>query len=322
MKYAIYHSADLDGITCGAVAKIKFPDINLIGYDYGQPLDEILAIPDGSEVYMMDISLSKQDMLSLGRLHNLTWIDHHKSAMREVMETESDQMLNHRLHVNGKFGDPLYPRPAHDDKSIRCYCEVGRAACELAMEFFELDGEIHDMAVKHLGIYDTWRKHEDWNTTLRFQFGMRSLIGLDVDKMIKFLTFQMSEAFFDVVNLGKHIINYQREQAHIVMQNSFECIMRVGEDKYSCIAVNSMGLNLDLLPDHYDFTGKVFLQYIHQGGNWKLSMRSIGDLDVCEICTKLGGGGHKNAAGVVLPDSMVCAGGGLSIYGAIDLTYA
>lgn len=152
-------------------------------------------------------------------------------------------------------------------------------------------------------MYDTWRKHEDWHTTLRFQFGMRAMIGLDVDKMVKFLTFKTSESFFDVVNIGKHIINYQREQARIVMQNSFECVMQVGEDKYPCIAVNSMGLNFDLLPEDYSFSGFVFLQYIQVGKNWKVSMRSIGDLDVCEICTKLGGGGHKNAAGAVLSGS-------------------
>lgn len=306
MKYAIYHSADLDGITCGALAKIAHPDIHLIGYDYGQPLDEIEAIPDGSEVYMMDISLPKQDMLSLGRIHNLTWIDHHKSAMKEIMETEADQMLNHRLHVNGKFGDPLYLRPAHDDKSIRCYCEVGRAACELAMEFFNLDGEVHDMAVKHLGMYDTWRKHEDWNTTLRFQFGMRALVGLDVDKIVKFLTFQTSESFFDVVNLGKHIIEYQREQARIIMQNSFECTLAVSgsdynEEEFECIAVNAMGLNTDMLPPETDLTGKILLQFILRKDDlWHISMRSEGDLDVGAICTKLGGGGHKNAAGCIL----------------------
>lgn len=318
MIYAIYHSADLDGITCGALAKIKFPYIHLIGYDYGQPLDEILAIPDGSEVYMMDVSLPKDKMEELGRRVNLTWIDHHKSAMLEIMRSESNQQLNYHLYL---YND------GKNYKSIRCYCEVGRAACELAMEFFELGEEIHSMAVRHLGMYDTWRKHDDWWTTLKFQFGMRSLIGLDVDKMINFLTLKRQRLFFDAVNLGKHIINYQRDQAAIIMKNSFECIMRVGEDKYPCIAVNSMGLNFDLLPDHYDFTGKVFLQYIHQGGHWKLSMRSIGDLDVCEICTKLGGGGHKNAAGVVMSDNLVCAARGLSIWDGftsfgVDLAYA
>jgi len=99
MKYAIYHSADLDGITCGALAKIAHPDINLIGYDYGQPLHEIEAMPDGSEVYMMDVSLKKEEMFKLGKRVDLIWIDHHKSAMVEVMESNSNQQLNHHVYL-------------------------------------------------------------------------------------------------------------------------------------------------------------------------------------------------------------------------------
>lgn len=298
MKYAIYHSADLDGITCGALAKIAHPDIHLIGYDYGQTLDEIEAIPDGAEVYMMDISLRKEGMIALADRTKLTWIDHHKSAIYEITGRKLDAQLGHLVYIS------MYSGKNH--KSFWCYCEVGRSACELTLEFFDLDGEVHDMAVKHLGMYDTWRKHEDWNTTLRFQFGMRSLVGLNVDKMIKFLTFKTSESFFDVVNLGKHIISYQREQARIIMQNSFECTLAVSgsdyeEEEFECIAVNTMGLNTDMLPPEIDLTGKILLQFILRKDDlWHISMRSEGDLDVGAICTKLGGGGHKNAAGCIL----------------------
>ena len=306
MKYAIYHSADLDGITCGALAKIAHPDIHLIGYNYGQPLDEIEAIPDGAEVYMMDVSLKVDDMISLGERTNLTWIDHHFSAMDEMIKISNSAAYEVTFDsgVVCKLSSLSFWQPGR--KSILCYCEVGRAACELALEFFNLDGEVHDMAVKHLGMYDTWRKHENWNTTLRFQFGMRSLIGLDVDKMINFLTFQTSESFFDVVNLGKHIISYQYEQARIIMQNSFECTLAVSgsdyeEEEFECIAVNTMGLNTDMLPPEIDLTGKILLQFILRKDDlWHISMRSEGDLDVGAICTKLGGGGHKNAAGCIL----------------------
>lgn len=295
MKYAIYHSADLDGITCGALAKIAHPDINLIGYDYGQPLDEILAIPDGSEVYMMDVSLKKQEMFELGRRVSLTWIDHHKSAMVEIMASESNQQLNYHAYLDGTL-----------QKSIRCYCEVGRAACELAMEFFELENFVVENAVTRIGMYDTWRKDEGWQLTTSLQFGLRSMIGLDVEKMIKFLEFQTRYSFSDVANTGAYILKYQREQAAIVMKNSFECFITIqtdkdGEEEFECIAVNTMGLNTDMLPLEIDITGKILLQFILRKDDlWHISMRSEGDLDVGAICTKLGGGGHKNAAGCIL----------------------
>ncbi len=33
----IYHSADLDGFTSGAIIKRKYPNAKMIGYDYGNP---------------------------------------------------------------------------------------------------------------------------------------------------------------------------------------------------------------------------------------------------------------------------------------------
>ena len=304
MKYAIYHSADLDGITCGALAKIAHPDINLIGYDYGQPLDEIEAIPDGSEVYMMDVSLKKEEMYKLGRRVNFTWIDHHKSAIHEITERNLDKQLGNVVYTQKYNGV--------DHNSFWCYCEVGRAACELALEFFKLDDNLHNPTIINvIGKYDTFRKNEEWNEfILPFQLGLRSYIGLDVEKMVKFLNYELI-GYGDVLQAGKQIISYQRQQTSIIMQNAFECFITIqtpnpystkdSEEEFECIAVNTMGLNTDLLPPEIDITGKILLQFILRKDDlWHISMRSEGDLDVGAICTKLGGGGHKNAAGCIL----------------------
>jgi hypothetical protein len=57
----ICHSRDLDGYTSGAILKLKYPEIKLIGYDYGQPIpwDQI---PVGEAVIMADVSLPMSDM--------------------------------------------------------------------------------------------------------------------------------------------------------------------------------------------------------------------------------------------------------------------
>jgi oligoribonuclease NrnB/cAMP/cGMP phosphodiesterase (DHH superfamily) len=298
MKYAIYHSADLDGITCGALAKIAHPDINLIGYDYGQPLDEIEAIPDGSEVYMMDVSLKKEEMLALAVRTKLTWIDHHKSAINDLFgfwyggEIEGIYNKNY-LDEDGKV-------------NVWCHCSIKRAACELALEFFNPSHFNASASVVELvGKYDTRRKDEEWNNyTLPFQFGLRSFVGLDVDKMIEVLSYGSIQD--SVLEAGLTILSYQREQARIIMKNSFECTLAVSgsdyeEEEFECIVVNTMGLNTDMLPPEIDLTGKILLQFILRKDDlWHISMRSEGDLDVGAICTKIGGGGHKNAAGCIL----------------------
>jgi len=43
----------------------------------------------------------------------------------------------------------------------------------------------------------------------------------------------------------------------------------------------------------------IFLRELKDGG-YKISLRSVGDLDIAQIAASYGGGGHKNAAGGML----------------------
>jgi phosphoesterase RecJ-like protein len=41
-----------------------------------------------------------------------------------------------------------------------------------------------------------------------------------------------------------------------------------------------------------------------EGGRVKVSLRSKGDLDVHRLASEFGGGGHRNASGIVLPGTI------------------
>jgi len=56
----IYHNADVDGFMSGAIMKLKYPDIKLIGYNYGMPFD--MNIIFNEDVIMSDISLPMRSM--------------------------------------------------------------------------------------------------------------------------------------------------------------------------------------------------------------------------------------------------------------------
>jgi phosphoesterase RecJ-like protein len=49
--------------------------------------------------------------------------------------------------------------------------------------------------------------------------------------------------------------------------------------------------------------GEVAVMFREQIGGWKLSFRSRGQVNVADIASKLGGGGHHNAAGAFLAGS-------------------
>src|SRR6478752_505357 len=106
----IYHSRDLDGYCSGAIVKYKYPNAKLIGFDYGQklPMDEI---PSGEPIIMVDVSLPMHEMEELSKHsgYNMTWIDHHISAISDYKN--------------------------HDHFGITAVLENGISACEGAWKY-------------------------------------------------------------------------------------------------------------------------------------------------------------------------------------------
>ena len=149
-----YHSADLDGKCSAAIVKKAYPDIRLYGINYGEkfPWDEI---EDDEPVIMVDFSLQPFDeMVRLSNKHSLTWIDHHKTAIRDSQSEKYSKFSAHSI------------------------LDTSKAACELAFEYF-FPGKELPPAVKYLSQYDTWNFSQDGSDrVLPFQMGMRIYNGM------------------------------------------------------------------------------------------------------------------------------------------------
>src|SRR5512137_3219488 len=101
-----YHKIDPDGKCSGAIVKMAHPDVQLVGYNYGDKFPWESIAP-GEPVFMVDVSMSPGDMDKLNEVADLVWIDHHLSAINAV--------------------NP-------DIKGLR---RVGTAGCELTWEFLQ-----------------------------------------------------------------------------------------------------------------------------------------------------------------------------------------
>ena len=138
-----YHSADLDGECSAAIVRLAHPTVELRGYNYHN--DFPMEVCRGRNVVMVDVSL--QPVAEMGRLvevaESLVWIDHHKTAIEGVRQLG--------LEIAGSQ-------------------EIGRAACELAWDYYFPQKEMPPV-VRALGRYDVW-DHSDPNT-LPIQFGAR-----------------------------------------------------------------------------------------------------------------------------------------------------
>lgn len=141
----IIHHSDPDGFCSGAIVKSKHPKAFLIPFYYEVDFYHLERIPDGSLIYIVDASLPEHIMRKLMKRCEIVWIDHHDTAIEEV------------LHIPEIFTLP--------GKRV-----VGTAACELTWLYLYPELPI-PRAVTLIGSFDVHRK-EDWPDAPTFNLFM------------------------------------------------------------------------------------------------------------------------------------------------------
>lgn len=285
MIVAIYHSRDLDGYSSGAIIKRKYPEAKLVGYDYGQPIPYD-KIPKGVPIIMADVSLPMPDMVELANYsgNQLTWIDHHISAINDY-QTFLSESCN---------GEPF----------LTAVLENGIAACEGTWKYLFPD-EAMPEAIKLLGEYDTWRNQDKdrWERRiLPLQFGMR----IHCNSAETFVTDVIGPGGMSVVNRivdeGVTVLKYQAQVNETQCKKAFEFEF-YGQ---RAICLNGGGFNSDVFKSVYDGDKHDIMmpfQYNGKTNTWTFSMYSVKpEVDCSAIAKQLGGGGHKGAAGFQVED--------------------
>jgi oligoribonuclease NrnB/cAMP/cGMP phosphodiesterase (DHH superfamily) len=280
--YCIYHNRDLDGYCSGAIVKYRYPEAELIGFDYQDDVQALFdKIKPDTEVIMVDVSLKMPDMLRLSNhisdMNKFKWIDHHVSAIKDYEQyTEA---------LGKRFLTPIL--------------DVGISACEITWRELFPD-RITPVAVILLGQYDTWRNKdlEHWEkNVLPFQFGMR----LDCNSPETFDNLFFLKEFenilpHNIVSQGVTVLKYQAKI------NETQCAKAAFEseiDGYKAICLNGGGFNSDVFKSVYDESKHdVMMPFQFNGKVWIVSLYTTKkDIDVSQIAKKRDGGGHKQAAG-------------------------
>ncbi len=283
MIVCVYHSRDMDGFTSGAIVKYKYPDAIMIGYDYGEPLPwELIKKTD--EVIMIDVSLPMPDMEQLvDSCSKVTWIDHHISAYKDY---KASSLYNSGKNIVVVFNNEI-------------------SACEGGWKYFFPDTQM-PYAVQLLGEYDTWRNKDlkHWaNIVLPFQFGMR--VECNSPKTFpKSLLSQSdaenTDAIKNIIKTGKTILQYQAQVNEAQCKAAFDFEF----EGLRAICLNSRGFNSDVFKSVYDpMKHDIMICFAVGMKGWTFSLYSTKDeVDCSVLAKKMGGGGHKKAAGFQIKD--------------------
>jgi hypothetical protein len=289
----IYHSADLDGHCSGAIAGhalgyLTQSQPQFIGYDHGQPVP-VLDLDEHTVVAITDIAFPREVMFNWHfQAGRLIWIDHHVSSIEALL---------------GLFFPGL--------------TEVGRAACELAWQYFfqeefaaySAEGDkplAEPRAVHLLGRYDVFDRSDPvfrQNEIMPFQYGMRAEKtdpatpeGLRLWSHLLTSHPTASIVVDAKIARGAVMLEYERmSNATAARLGAFECQFH----GYRAICMTRIKGGSTAFESVYDpARHDVMLTAHFNGRRWDYSIYADKpDLDVGRIAISLGGGGHRYAAG-------------------------
>lgn len=285
----IYHKADYDGIFCREIARRFFGDnATYIGWDYGDPVP---SVEPEEILYMLDISID-----ALMKHPNLTWIDHHKSAIEKYA--------------------PVLPGPGPAG-----YYIDGVAACRLAWQYFNndysplnphchpcnydlpqkqafLDRKVSEpRAVQLVGEYDVW-DHRDDQQDVVFQFGLDSRKALRWDLLLGPRgvgdDYVVTTVEYGIIAMQC----YAKRDADVMRERSF----KINFEETNFLALNTPRCNsgtfkfLDVPETGHD----ALMAFYWNGREWSVSLYHAAhrkDLDLSKIAVRYRGGGHAGACG-------------------------
>lgn len=268
-----YHSRDLDGQCCGAILKMRYPDIELIGHDYGYefPWKKI----KDQDVIMADIAFDNfADMIRLQKeAKSFIWIDHHKTA---ILDREK-----HGLYFDG-------------------IQKMDKSACEYTWEYFY--GSRRPLAVYLLGRYDVW-DHSAHKDVLNFQYGIKQYDTKPENQWLWKELFNHESDLYNgkpstflesVIKNGKILVKFvEMTNTNLSKMKSFET--ELGGLKF--LAANML-IDSDTLKAVYDpVRHDAMCGFVWLNGKWKFSLRSKKNVDILKIAKSFGGGGHPKACG-------------------------
>ena len=282
-----YHN-DADGRCAGFWVHLsvgindQYQDPSFIEMSYAKPFP-METIRKDEQIYIVDYSISTDEMRQLLKItENVTWIDHHKTAIDKYQDFEHEIR---GVRYDGIAGCML----------AYCYIHHMTQRGEGDIKQFDIS-MIKDAPkfTKLIADWDVW-KFDYGDDTRHFITAFNAYNFEPSSKLwSRFLCFPDDDAFAcsDFIRDGIIMTTFRDGWAKDYMKLGFETDF----EGVKCFAVNLGRCNSEyfksLPPGKYD----VLIPFAFDGSQYTVSLYST-TIDVSEIAKKYGGGGHKGAAG-------------------------
>jgi uncharacterized protein len=262
----IYHN-DTDGRASAAIVRRALgQDIVLYEMKYGDslPLEELLV---AEHIIIVDFSLEPEDMKRISTYHQVTWIDHHKTAIEKLCGI------------------------ADDLPGIR---DVNEAACVLTWQYFYPEQKV-PFSIQLIGDRDIWR----WklSETGAFNEGLyQKNTNPRNDKLWESLLQDDRTLINLLVESGKTL---REARLRGIQSSTARFGFTVTLEGHRTLAINMRGSG-DLgehIRNHGHSVAYCYVDSVLDGELYTFVTLYSKEVDVSEIAHRFGGGGHAGAAG-------------------------
>jgi uncharacterized protein len=262
----IYHN-DADGRASAAIVRQALgQDIHLYEMKYGDslPLEELLV---ADHIIIVDFSLEPEDMKRISTYHQVTWIDHHKTALEELSGI------------------------ADDLPGIR---DVNEAACVLTWQYFYPEKRV-PFSIQLIGDRDIWR----WklSETGPFNEGLyQKNTNPRNDKLWGPLLQDDRTLINQLIESGTTL---REARLKGIQSSTARFGFAVIFEEHRTLAINLRGSG-DLgehIRNHGYSIAYCYVDSISDGELYTFVTLYSKEVDVSKIAHRFGGGGHAGAAG-------------------------
>jgi len=292
MKVKLFSHSDLDGISCGIVGKLAFPDINIEYCDYDNVNEKIKQYIEKEEyknyetTFITDISVNGEVAELIDNVYEFVLLDHHKTALwlNKYKWACVAEYLNEEDNIKHSGTAMFYYHILDFVIGNKLYSK--QSVLKSASDFVEIVRQ-----------YDTWEFQTKYNNLVPKQVNdLMYLIGRDAfiekvtHQILTFREFNLTEEDFSLLKRNQETIDKyieSKDKSIIVKEIQGYKAGVVFAERYS----SELGNKLSELHPELDFIAMI-------NPSHSVSYRTVKkDIDLSLIAGVFGGGGHKQASG-------------------------
>jgi len=291
----LYHAECSDGLAAAAVLFNKYEgSVDYLPVRYNEPLPNVA----GKEVYILDFSYPPEVLLSPSHgASSIDMWDHHSSALDKWKP-----YLEEVRRTCGRWEMATYipSEGVGPVGTLRVILDMNESGASLTNKLINGDTK-SNVFINHIRDQDLWKF--DIDGTKEFTAKLRSLPQTVSNYAYIMTALNFDEVYYErFLEEGRMLLGAYQANLDSVLASAKtnKCVLNGVEG----LAINCNGMFSSNVGNALAITSGTFgLAYYISEGMVKCSVRSVKGVgvDVSKLCESLGGGGHKEAAGFIMP---------------------